>query len=1202
MADTRIKAGQFFGVVGHGTDGYFLMTNADGTMSWAEGGASGPSVTSVDYPGDDTAADPAGGQTVVLTGTGFAASGMTVSIGGTTAPSVAHDSNTQLTITTPAKAAGDYDIVVTNTVTGASGTFVNGISYNGIPTWTTAAGSLGTFESETTISTITLQATEPDGGTITFNITNGALPTGLSLTGANIDGTTTAESSTTLYSFTIEAIDDENQSTPRNFSITVNAAALISSENFTINTYTGNGSTQSIEGKIGTAASFNSSSQGIVLPNDVIPNNDYTLSFWFQISNWVDQNYIFLPNRYGSTSFTANAAGQVIVFSRGTSSATELNHTINFSSSTSWHNIIFSKSSTNGLVIYVDGVADYTDSNFTDDTSYYDGNNRYNAIGASWKSGSFLFGYNGKVDQVRILSKAILSSDVTTLYGENNASSTASTTDIFGDGSGVALYEFEEGAKDTGGVTGYIGSGGVFNGSSSAINLGSTNQFASSGVSVSMWINPSSVTTSQVLLGNGNGGSFAEGDLFIGIRTDGYIGYEIGQSSSIYEARYATTTQLTANAWQHILMTFDSSLGTTIGRIYVNGTLQSTSATYAAGGTFSGDVFIGTLDLQLGKRNLGGGELWYNGKIDQVRIFNKAISSSEVTTLYGETSASATKSTTDIFDDGSAVALYELEGNANNSATYIDNVHTTNLKINLNTLVEDSYSGGSTWSDLTTNGNDGTIYGATVDGDSLKFGAGDYVSIPDTADIVNSNFTIEVWFKLDSTTNQWNALIGKGTSDNSEELTLMIRPGNNVIYFDWGTGGQYVQPSYTWQANVWYHFAMTFGTNGIYFWVNGQKITGQSANPGSTTSLTNDLRIGSARNNTINMYGNISQFRYYDSVLADNTIISNYNSSYNPAFYNGTATNVLYAYDGTPTNVSFVGTSFQPDFLWVKRRDGSMSHSWANSVSGTNVILQSNETGGEASGALITFNTNGYSFGDGNALRNTNGASYVAWAWKAGGAAVSNTNGDITSQVSANQDAGFSIVEGSVPSVGYTNTFGHGLSSAPELIIYKCADIISPWYIFSNYGGSLLGNNNVLRFDTSAATSDSLFDITSTTFKTGASSSAHDFIAYCFHSIDGYQKVGSYTGSGTSLNTISVGFAPRFVLFKRTDSTGGWRMFDSTRGTDKSIRANSSDAEYDDLQNYVDFTSDGFEFNRTVTQENGDLNAPSGTYIYLAIA
>ena len=244
MANTNIKAGMFYGVVGHGTDGYFLMSNGDGSMAWGQA-STGPSVTSVTYPGDDTAADPAGGQTVVLTGTGFATSGMTVTIGGTAAPSVAHTSNTQLTITTPAKAAGDYDIVVTNGVTGASGTFVNGISYNGVPTWTTAAGSLGTFESSTTISTITLQAIEPDGGTITFNITNGALPTGLSLSGANINGTTTAETSTTLYSFTIEAIDDENQSTPRNFSITVNAA-LVNTDAFDIITYTGTGGTYNV--------------------------------------------------------------------------------------------------------------------------------------------------------------------------------------------------------------------------------------------------------------------------------------------------------------------------------------------------------------------------------------------------------------------------------------------------------------------------------------------------------------------------------------------------------------------------------------------------------------------------------------------------------------------------------------------------------------------------------------------------------------------------------------------------------------------------------------------------------------------------------------------------------------------------------------------------------------------------------------------
>jgi hypothetical protein len=235
MAETKIKAAQFHGVVGHGTDGYFLMTNADGSMSWASNIAN-PTITSIAYPDSATAADPDGGETITVTGTGFK-TGATVTVGGTAASPVSYVSGAQITFSTPAKTAGDYDIVITNTDTG-SATYINGISYNGIPSWTTAAGSLGTFASGETISTITLQATEPDAGTITFNITSGALPTGLSLTGADIDGTTSLETAETLYTFTVTATDDESQSTPRTFTITVQKQ-FTNTDHFDIVTYTG---------------------------------------------------------------------------------------------------------------------------------------------------------------------------------------------------------------------------------------------------------------------------------------------------------------------------------------------------------------------------------------------------------------------------------------------------------------------------------------------------------------------------------------------------------------------------------------------------------------------------------------------------------------------------------------------------------------------------------------------------------------------------------------------------------------------------------------------------------------------------------------------------------------------------------------------------------------------------------------------------
>jgi len=183
-------------------------------------------------------------------------------------------------------------------------------------------------------------------------------------------------------------------------------------------------------------------------------------------------------------------------------------------------------------------------------------------------------------------------------------------------------------------ATGRFGEAAVFNGTNSSINLGATNQFASNQVSISFWVKPVSVTTSQVLFGNGNGGSFADGDNDIFLRSDGYIGYELGQSSSVYEAKYSTTTKLIANTWSHIALTYDSSLGTNITKVYVNGVQQSLSPTYAAGGTFSGNIFIGTLDYNIGKRNLAG--LLLNGSIDQVRIFNSLISAANVTALYNE--------------------------------------------------------------------------------------------------------------------------------------------------------------------------------------------------------------------------------------------------------------------------------------------------------------------------------------------------------------------------------------------------------------------------------------------------------------------------------------------------------------------------------------------------------------------------------------
>ena len=251
MAQTKPKAGQFYGVSNNGTDGEFLQTDGTGGMAWASP-ITNPTITSIDYPGSTTAADPAGGQSVIINGTLFA-SGITCTVGGTSAVT-AFNSATQITITTPAKAAGPYTVAVLNP-DGGTASENNFIQYSGVPVWSTAAGTLGNVLEGAAAS---FQVTATEGSdTIEYAVTTGTLPTGLSLataTGA-ITGTAPTVSADTTTTFSITATDDENQtSASRSFSITVQNDAP--SNHFNTVLYTGNGSTtQAITG-VGFEAGF----------------------------------------------------------------------------------------------------------------------------------------------------------------------------------------------------------------------------------------------------------------------------------------------------------------------------------------------------------------------------------------------------------------------------------------------------------------------------------------------------------------------------------------------------------------------------------------------------------------------------------------------------------------------------------------------------------------------------------------------------------------------------------------------------------------------------------------------------------------------------------------------------------------------------------------------------------------------------------
>ena len=298
-------------------------------------------------------------------------------------------------------------------------------------------------------------------------------------------------------------------------------------------------------------------------------------------------------------------------------------------------------------------------------------------------------------------------------------------------------------------------------------------------------------------------------------------------------------------------------------------------------------------------------------------------------------------------------------------------------------------------------------------------------------------------------------------------------------------------------------------------------------------------------------------------------------------------------------NSSKVETGFPPDLLWYKARDVISYAGIVDVIRGYDTYLQSYLTSGDSvSSGLMTADSTGFTPSSAFASN-----SYVAWNWKANGTGVSNTDGTITSTVSANVDAGFSLVSWTATSGA--KTVGHGLSVAPSVVIMKNRSTGANWAVFNTATGShklsYLNLNNAQITPGESAPTSSIFNIGQTSATTGTS--GHNMIAYCFHNVDSYSRVGSYTGNGSATNGTFVhcGFRPAFLIVKRTDVGGEWLINDSERDlynpASTYLLPNSSGAE-GVLNPSLDLLSSGFKWRTT----NANYNASGGTYIFLAFA
>ena len=480
----------------------------------------------------------------------------------------------------------------------------------------------------------------------------------------------------------------------------------------------------------------------------------------------------------------------------------------------------------------------------------------------------------------------------------------------------------------------------------------------------------------------------------------------------------------------------------------------------------------------------------------------------------------------------------------------------------------------------------------------------------------------------------------------------VVRAGNGI-----NSEADILSDTYSLTQNVWYNICFTrnTSTNVTTFYVNGvqedqETVSVTASIPSNATSIIGDINRTVSGN--YNWDGAMDQVRIFNTALTaaqaedcytDETTTTAATLDFPAgagciAAYqlDGDASDVGGTYGGVTTNIGYTGLKFAPDLVWIKQRSSSArNHNLTDTVrgAGNNLASDTSAQAYNSGQGFSSFDSNGFTLdnsgsGGGGGNTNLNGVTHVAWSWKAGGAptatnsagagnpptpdsvlidGVSSTAalaGTIAAtSISANTAAGFSIVKYSGNSTAGA-TVAHGLTS-PQMVMIKCTSTSSTnWIVYADP----LGNSDYLTLNSngSKATYSNWFYSNATTFTLNqtfgnANTSGRDYIAYCFSDVADYQKIGFYTGNGsTSGPIVNTGFEPAFVMIKRTDSTANWRILDNKRSPSnprsKELYPNLSNAEGD--FDAIDFFSNGFQNIST----DASYNANGGIYLYLAIA
>ena len=877
-----------------------------------------------------------------------------------------------------------------------------------------------------------------------------------------------------------------------------------------------------------------------------------------------------------------------------------------------WHHVVLTWSDSVGAGIYIDGVL----AQFTASSSARQKNDETITLGNIDTRGTSTIGYDGLLDQYRYYNKSITAEDVATLYAETD--STTSNTNLFNEGAGLALLSLDTDASDasgyfdgvptdvTFGVGGKTLNAGRFNGSSSIIRF-ADNSFKNTTFSVSMWVKSSDWTQSYVTLFNAYDNDGTNGGASFGVDNNKAWIYAAGGAGS--PSHYVSTgTSLTDGAWQHLVYRVSgTSLKAYLNNSEVLDVTIGSNLAYRTNHNFS----IGAREITgTSSTNIYG---YVNADIDQFRYFTSALTTDQISDLYnsgnGETACvhTATANTADFPSTATAIGHYPLDNN--------------------------SYDNKGT--------NDGTDTGIEYRfgkyGQAALFDGTQSNEIDLGYNTNYNNFSISAWINPSATTTQ-HPIVGKwwdGSNRSFQFWHTSSGVGVDIAYTDANTDHIFYNTNVgALSLNRWYFVCVT--------WENGVGLTITVDGNTQTHSISKDIRtntsnwfIGQQDYRGIRAFtGLIDQVRIFSSVLSASQITELFNekpeidtSNFRAILYKGTSSKQYISNVGFNLDVNNGGDG---GYVWIKQRTSPTRHPRNYDTVRGVYPLYSSLDNLEGTSNPIDYDANGFFFAGGESGVNENAEDYVGWVWRAGGEAVNigvnsitGSTPSIASDVSANTAAGFSIVKATF-NTSSPQTVAHGLSSAPEVIFSKRVSGSSvssgDWNLYHKFIDSSYPENYFIKLNSRDDRADNAIywndtAPTSSVFTTGSIYDQNEtVIFYCWHSVSGYSKIGSYQGNSTTDNKIyttddgtstgSNGFKPSFVMLKniQRDNNTGWLIHDTARDpvntSYRTLYAQSDVTEYTSTSYWLmDFESDGF---RLKYGADNEFNRSGDTYIYMA--